>query len=278
MNDQDEQERYRYLQLKAKAAGTQHAAPGQGDWKQVIGKVAKDSFMVPMAAAKDLATNPVTMAKALPPLAGMAGAMSPIPGGATLGTVVGRQLSNLALKGLGKGDQIPSGWQQAGEAGLSALGDIAAIPMMKKGYYGGMIGEAESKYPGMAGVVKEAPPSGMRTAVKFIQGLKAKDLTILEAKQFKPAVDTIFQKGWLRGTPYEPDAVLVSQKIQSALNQVPGRGVASAGMARAMTIPRNINQLYQKLPPAVRRGLGYGTGVGLAGGAAVELIRKLMGD
>ena len=248
------------------------------DWKGVV-KSAVTEAALPFrqgTMTRDAATNPVTQAKMLPPLAGAVGAMSPIPGGATLGTVGGRQLSNLALKSYGQSDQIPSGLSQGLEAGASVLGDVAAIPALKKASFGKQIGAAESA-AGLGSVPKEAPPGSMRTAVKWIQAMKDKPLTVQEAKQFKPAIDTVLQKGWLRGTQYEPDAVQFSQKIQATLNQIPGRGEASAGMAKAMTIPRMMNKGYQMIPKSVRRGLGYGTGVGAAGGASYELIRKLLG-
>lgn len=247
------------------------------DWQGVISNAAKEALMFPETKTFKMASDPVAQAEALPVLGGLAGGASPIPGGTTLGTVVGRQLSNLALKAYGRPDLVPSGAQQIAEGGLSALGDIGAIPFMKKAYFGKQIGTAEAA-ANLGAVIKEAPPSGMRTAVKFIQNLKDQPFTPEEAKSLKPAVDTIFQKGWLRGTQYEPDAVAVSQAIQKSLNEIPGRAAASAGMARAMTIPRGINQLYSKIPPSVRRGLGYGTGVGLAGGTAVELIRKMFGS
>src|SRR5690349_9894674 len=85
------------------------------DYKQVIGSALKSSIQKPLSFAKNLGTNPVAMAQAIPPLAGAAGAMSPIPGGATLGTVGGRQISNEALRLLGKKDLIPSGLSQVAE-------------------------------------------------------------------------------------------------------------------------------------------------------------------
>lgn len=252
-------------------------APQPESLQQSIGNAAKAVFTEPAAFAKDLATNPVTMARALPPLLGAAGAVSPIPGGATLGTVGGRQISNAALRLLKRPELIPSGLSQVLEGGLSAAGDIGAIPAIKGAIFGKQIGAAETA-AGLGAITKEAPPSGARTAVKYVQGLKGKEFSPQAARQAKAAMDWIFKKGWLQGTAYEPEAVEVSQAIQRGLNQVPGRQVPAQAMAKAMTIPRNINQIYQKIPPAVRKGLGYGTGVGLAGGTAVELIRKLMGN
>jgi hypothetical protein len=261
----------------AKANYSKAAKPEPTDWKQVVGTAAKEAFTRPMAAAKDLGTNPTTMAQALPPLMGMAGGFSPIPGGATMGTVGGRQISNAALRALGKPELIPSGMQQVGEAGLSAIGDIAAIPAMKKAYYGGQIGKAEVA-AGVQNIEKEAPPSGMRTAVKFIQALKNKmnteNLTPLEARRIKPAIDTIFRKGWLEGTEYSSDAADVSKRISTLVNQIPGRAAPSAAMARAMTVPNAVGKLT---PPPVRRAITYGFGQGVGGGTGFELIRRLLG-
>ena len=169
---------------------------------------------------------------------------------------------------------------QVAEGGLSALGDLAAIPAMKKAYFGGQIGKAE-KMAGLANIEKEAPPSGMRTAVKFVQGLKNKmnetPLTPQEARSLKPALDTIFKKGWLRGSEYSADLAQVSQRVNKVLNQIPGRGEAAQGMARALTIPRKLGQAYNAVPPGVRKGISYGVGAGLGGGAGFEIIKKLLG-
>lgn len=274
MTDQEEQERYRYLQLKAKMGGQQDQSV---DWGNIVGSAVKEATMRPGTMTRNLATDPTTQAQALPALAGMAGGASGIPMGASLGTIGGRQLSNMALRAYGQQDKIPSGTSQVMEAVPALAGDVFGFPQINKMLAGKQIGAAETA-AGLNSVAKEAPPSGMRTAVKFINSLKDKQLTVAEAKQMKPAVDTIFQKGWLRGTQYEPEAVLLSRKIQQTLNQIPGRAQASQAMAQAMTVPRMLNKGYQMIPQSVRRGLGYGTGVGLAGGSALELIKRMMGD
>lgn len=256
---------------------TQQQGP---DWKGVIGKALQESSFGPETISRKMVSSPTAQAKALPYLAGTAGGISPIPGGSTLGTVGGRQLSNLALKSYGRPDLIPSGFQQAVEAGGAALGDIAAIPPIKSAYFGKKIGEAEAQ-AGMANIEKMAPPSGMRTAVKMVQGLKNKmnqdTLTPLEARQIKPALDTIWKKGWLKGSEYSADLYDVTKRINAVLNQIPARQEAVQGMSRAMTIPRMMGKTVGWIPQNVKRGLSFGIGEGMGGGTAFELIRRLLG-
>lgn len=241
------------------------------DWKQTIGSAVKSSFQKPAAFAKDLGTNPQTMANAMPTLLGTAGGMSPIPGGATGGTLLGQGLRAGADKLMGK--PVPGLMQHGLELGGAALGDVMAIPAMKAKYYGGQIGEAESKFPGMADVIKEAPPSGPRPAVKFAQQLKGQDLSPLEAKRFQPAMKTVYDKGIPFQKPYKmyaPDFMEANRAITKGLNKIPGRQVASDAMAKAMTIPNAIRDARQAIwqNPILRR-LIYAavTGAGLGEGA-----------
>lgn len=244
---------------------------GGTDWKNVVGSAVKSSFQKPASYLKDLGTKPESMAGAMPGLLGTAGAISPIPGGATMGTGVGQGLRDLSLKALKK--PIPGMMQHGLELGGAALGDIAAIPAMKAKYYGGQIGEAESKFPGMADVIKEAPPSGPRPAVKFAQQLKGQDLTPLEAKRFQPAMKAVYEKGIPFQKPYKmysPDFAQANQAITSGLNKIPGRQVPAEAMAKSMTIPNAIRNAKQAIwqNPILRR-LIYAaiTGAGIGEGA-----------
>lgn len=109
--------------------GTSHPAqPPSQSFGGMVGQVAQDVFMKPAKAAEDLATNPVTMAKALPYV--MSAAATEIPGGNTGGMVAGRQISNEALRLLGHSEDIPSGGEQLAEAGGAVIAD-AAGPIMR---------------------------------------------------------------------------------------------------------------------------------------------------
>lgn len=249
------------------------ASPQGPDWKGVVTQAAKEATMRPGTNMRSLMTDPVTQAKALPALAGTVGGLSPLPGVATLGTVVGRQLSNLALRAYGKPEEIPSTGSQIAEGGLAALGDVIAIPKLKSAYYGSKIGQAESKFPGMANVVKEAPPSSPRTAVKLAQQLEGKDLSPLDAKRYQPAIDTIYKKGYPFQSAYKmysPDFQKASAAVSSGLNKIPGRAAPAAAMAQANKIPNfirdNIQVAWQN--PLVRRAIYAAlTGLGIGEGA-----------
>lgn len=246
------------------------------DWKGVVGSAVKDSFQKPARYLKDLGTNPESMAHAMPGLMGAAGGLSPVPGGATIGTGAGQVVQDIALSALKK--PIPSGLQHGLELGGAAIGDISAIPAIKSAHYGAQIGQAE-KAAGLGNIVKEAPPSGMRTAVKYVQSLKGKPfMSVQEARSIKPALQTIWDKGWLRGTEYEADLFKVQTKINKLLNQIPGRAEPVAAMGKAMTIPRMISKGYKAIPSQFKRGASYGTGAAAAGMSVYEIMKKIMGQ
>lgn len=215
--------------------------------------------------------NPKNELKNLPLAAGALGGAGPMIGGGIMGTGIGqiaRYAGDKAFK-----QPVPSVLQHALELGGAAFGDAVTAP----GKYGARIGAAE-KAAGLGAVEKEAPPASIRTAVKFVNQIKDKDLTPETAKQFKPAIDTIFKKGWLRGTEYEPDLVQVSKKIQSTLNTIPGRAEPSAGLAKMMYVPNKIRDAYQILPKGARQGIAWGSGAVGAGGVLAEVMKKLLGQ
>lgn len=249
----------------------------------VVGKAVNEAFMRPGTVTRKLASDPVAQAKALPTLTGMAGGISPIPGGATLGTVGGRQLSNLALKAYGRPDQIPSVGQQVGEGALAALGDVAAIPYVKNKVFGSQIGNAEKaaglitkgadKYPtsGNVGEVLNTLESQLDTgAINTPQA----------AKEAYSVTKFIHENPKLVGKSGEisVQAQRVGQKAQAALNKfTPGRLGPAQAMARANTIPRAMNKAYQAVPGPVKQGLGLAAAGGI-GGLGWEVIRKMIGD
>jgi hypothetical protein len=94
-----------------------------------VGQAASDALTIPAKAMTDLATNPVTMAHALPVVAGAAGAISGIPGGATLGNVGGNLVADAALKVM---DQpTPSVTSQVAQGAGAAVSDLIG-PLMSK--------------------------------------------------------------------------------------------------------------------------------------------------
>jgi len=214
-------------------------------------------------------SDPILNAKAMPTVLGTAGAFTPIPGGATMGTAAGQGIRDAMLKTMGQ--PLPSSLQHVGELGLSALGDATAIPAIKGNIAGKQIGEAMGN-AGLNAVEKTAPPSNIRTAIKLAQQINAKGaLTPEEATSLKPAIDSIWSKGWLSQkaySQYAPDVAQASSKIADALNTVPGRAGPSADMASAMTIPNAIKGAWQatrRLPLWVQIGLGTSGGGGLLG-------------
>lgn len=223
-------------------------------------------------------SDPVTNLKALPAVLGTAGALSPIPGGATIGTVGGRQLSNEGLRLMGRSDQIPSTMSQVGEGALSVLGDAIAIPAIKKAVLGPKIGAAET-LAGLGDIEKTAPPSNVRTAIKLAQQINSKgSLTPEEAKALKPAMDSIWQNGWLSKDAYKqyaPDVADASGLIQKALNSIPGRAAPAAEMAGAMTIPNMVQKVWSAVPRSVKYGMGVGTGAIGTGDLLYQALKKV---
>jgi len=258
-------------EFEFRARAENETAQKQMGGKPPLGFVAKQIWgMMPQ--------NPKNQVQNLPMVGGALGGASPIPGGTFMGTALGQGARDAILKTMGS--PIPSGWQHAGELGTAAFSDVVPIPFAKKAYFGKQIGEAE-KAAGMANIAKEAPPSGARTAVKFVQSLKDKmnsePITAEEARAAKPALDFIHQKGWLQGTEYSADLAKISERVRDVVNTIPGRAAPAEAMRAAMTIPRFVGNVYNAIPPNIRRGIGYGAGVGIGGGTGYELIRKLMG-
>lgn len=249
------------------------------DYGQVVGSAIKNALVQPGSMTRDLATNPVTQAKALPELAGYAGALSPMPGGATLGTVLGRQLSNTALKAYGRPEEIPSSNSQILEGGAAALGDVAAIPFIKKAIFGKQIGAAEKA----AGVVTRPPdrlptPGNVGEVLNTLESqLKSGAITDAQTAREAYAISKYVNKNPNlvgKSDEIKVAAWRVGKLAQETLNKlVPGRLEPAQGMAKAMTIPRFIGKAYKAIPPKVRTGLELGAG----GDIVYQVINKLLG-
>lgn len=255
------------------------------DWSEVIGRAVKDSFQRPAAYAKDLGTNPVSMANAMPTALGMAGGMSPIPGGATMGTAAGQGLRDLGL-GLMK-KPIPGLMQHGLELGGAALGDLAAIPAMKKSYYGGQIGKVEKA----AGVpppqdIQSLPMStGQKSAGDFIndainsvKGSEGRG-TAGYWKSIKDQVDRIYNMGADQKLTGLDKGRLrwLNQQVQEGLNRaVPGRAGPAGALAQSQTIPNFLGKATRDIPSKYKVAAVGGGGIG-ASFAVGELIKKLIG-
>lgn len=241
------------------------------DWGGVIKSALNEASMGNGSKMRDLMSDPITQAKVLPYLTS-AGAL-PF-GGPTAGYAMGRGLSDAALASYGRSDQIPAAGQQAIELGTSLAGE--AIPALGRYQAGKDIGAAESAVPGLSSVEKEAPPSNVRTAVKFMQNLKNKpSLTIEEAKAAQPAVKSVWGSPWVRDPRYSsylPDLADASQKVSDALNQIPGRAAAADTMAQLSTIPNYVGKAVKAVPKAVKFGMGMGAGEGITDALAKAIF------
>lgn len=257
------------------------------DWPKVVGQSVKDMFQKPAAFAKNLGTNPETMANAMPTLGGLGGAVMMPWGGSTVGTGAGQAVRDVALKTLGK--PVPGLLQHGAELGTAVLGDVAPVPFMKKSYFGGQIGKAEQAQGIVArGATKAVTPGTVGETLNNLEsqldaGLLNNPQSIKDAKEI---IDQVYANPRIyeKSPGINVQAARLASKVQRAMNGpkvgpalIPGRGEPSQAMAQAMTIPRNINKAYQAIPSSVRKGIGYGTGVGAAGGASFELIKRLLG-
>lgn len=220
----------------------------------VIEKGLNEALMRPGTITRDVMSDPVTQAKALPVLAGTAAAGAGIPMGATIGAVGGRQLSNLALKTYGKSEEIPSGAEQALEAVLSVGGDLTAIPAINRARFGAKIGEAERA----AGVITR-PPDRLPTA-----GNVGEYLNTLESQLDTGAINTPqVARDAYAGTKYinkNPNLVgksdeinvasaRVGRKASEMLNsKVPGRKEAAESLRMSQRVPNAIRAGYDALP------------------------------
>lgn len=270
-------------QVLAYAKANYKSASSGTDWKGVVGEAVKNAFLKPGSFVRDLGTNPVTMAKALPPLASMAGAVSPVPGGATIFGEAGRGISDLALKSLGKSDQIPSGLAHLGELGLNVLGDVGAIPAIKGKIFGGQIGKAE-KIGGLItrGADKYPTSGNVGEVLNTLEG-QIDNGTITSpqtAKEAYAVTKYIHENPHIVGKSDEitVQAQRVGSKAQKLFNELlPARKAPAEAMAKAYTIPRTLQKVYKGTPKLVKQGLGL-TAAGGLGKVGWDLISSLFGN
>lgn len=248
------------------------------DWQGIVGNAVGNAFMQPGTITRKLASDPIAQAKALPPLAGMGGAISGIPGGTTMGTGLGRALSDAALTSYGRKDLIPSAMQHGTELVLAGLGDIAPIPLMHKAARGAEIGALEDATGIVTrGATKAVTPGSVGETLNNLEAqLDAGAInTPQAAKDAKEVVDQIYRNPniYEKSNGISVQAQRVSAKVQKTLNSmVPGRELPAQQMATAMTIPNKLGDIYKSVPKTVRYGIGA-----LGGGALIdEIVKKLI--
>jgi hypothetical protein len=278
--DDDQEQRFRFqMQLEQEMAQQKPQGP---DWRGVVGQGVREAFMGPGTVTRKMAVDPVAQARALPYLSGFTGGLSPIPGGATLGTAAGRGLSDIALKTYGRPELIPPVGQQLGEIGLAAIGDVAAIPYMKKAAYGPKIGAAEAKRGVETVAAERYPTSGNVGEVLNNLEAQLKSGTIdnpTVAKTAKDIVDFIWKNPNIVGksNAIKVQAYRVAKLAEENLNRlVPGRAGPAMAMGKAMTIPRGIGKAYGAIPKPIKGLLGL-AGAGAAGRTGWDLISRLIG-
>lgn len=253
------------------------------DYKQVIGDSIKNMFQKPAAFAKDLGTNPQTMANAMPTALGTLGGISPFPGGATAGTLVGQGLRAGADKMMGS--PVPGLLQHGAELGGAALGDVAAIPYVKNKIFGGQIGKLETA----AGVPKKIRSLPMAVGQKSTGDFINDAMDSVEAsqgrgtatywKQIKDQIDRIYELGKDQGLTALDRTNLrgLNQDVQAGLNAaVKGREVPAQALAKSQTIPNFIGNTMREIPSKYKIA---GIGGGAIGGALgiAEIVKKLLG-
>lgn len=249
----------------------------QTNYTQMIGDAIKHTITRPAAFAKDLGTNPVTMANAMPTLLGGLGGVSPFPGGATLGTGLGQGIRDLALKTLDK--PVPGLMQHGLELGGSALGDVVAIPGIKSKIFGGLIGDAEKGAGVVArGAEKAITPGSVGQTLRDLEAqIDAGTLSTAQgAKDAKEIVDQIYMnpKIYEKSPGINVQAARVSKKVQFLLNRmIPGRAGPAQALGKAMTIPNKIEKGWEAIPWAVKKGLQGAVGAGIGW----EGMKKLLG-
>lgn len=241
------------------------------------------------STAKDLGTNPVTMAKVLPYATQGAASFLGGPMAGTRGYAGGRILSDLALTALGQEKQIPPINRQLMEGAGAVAGDVLPlVPALNRKVYGGDIAAAEKagNVPPAQDIPSIPMALGQKTVGEFINDTM--DSVKAAAgrgnpvfwKQIKDQIDRIYQLGKDQGLTGLDRGRLefLNSAVQSGLNTaVPGRGLPAGLLANSQVVPNAIQKTYQSLSPAVRTGLGFGTGTSAAGGLAYSLYKALGG-
>lgn len=263
-------------EFEFRARSEKEAQSQQPNWKGIVGNAIKSSIQKPLAYAKDLGTNPESMANAMPGLLGTAG-LGVMPwGGGTAGTAIGQGIRAGALTALGKKDQIPPMLDindkfpfvhgQIPELGLAALGDVAAIPL-KRNMLGRKIGVVEKNADVLArGAEKAITPGSVGQTLRDLEAqIDAGTINSAQgAKDAKEIVDQIYMnpKIYEKSPGINVQSARVSQKVQKLLNEmIPGRAEPAKEMAKVMQVPNMIQRGWRATPWAVKKGAQGAAGV-----------------
>lgn len=224
-----------------------------------VKQAASDVFTKPASAIVDLGTNPETMANAMPPVLGTAGAMMPVPGGATMGTAAGQGIRDLALTALKK--PVPSLLQHGLELGGAALGDVTAIPAINRSRIGNEIGAVErtagvpppQQIPSLPKPMAGQPVSGgLDNTIQAVERAKSEGMgSPTFWKQIKDQVDSFYGLGKdVKLTDLDKGKLkYLSAQVQNGLNNaVPGRAPLAADLARSQLIPNAIGNTVRSVP------------------------------
>lgn len=262
------------------------------DWGGVVRSALNEASMGNGSKMRDLMTDPITQAKVLPYLAQGVGTILPTPMGATKGYAAGRALSDAALASYGRSDLIPSKGKQALEAGGSILGDLTAIPAIKKASYGNAIGDVETAagipdptihpeaYPSLP---RPGGPQTVSNAVDDAVGMvndPAVEKTPIFWKRLKDQIDWIYSRGKDEAMSKLDKIKLsgLSTVAENNLNQsVLGRAPIAEDMSNSLAAPRAIEKAWTSLPPRVRAGIQFFAPTAGIGGGLAEIFKMIGG-
>jgi hypothetical protein len=245
---------------------------------QTVGSAAKRALLSPFSAARKLATDPETMAKALPLAMGTAG-LGLGPAGAAIGGAAGSALSNLALTGLGSksAPQVEPGevfnLQTAGEAigsgALGLLGNPSARAVGKglvssAGRVGDALGDIERAakvYTNKSIPVPERPEAVSATINSLNATAELIKRGVKQSPQMMRDQLEVIDKLFKAGASGRDGAILAksAETIRGALNQaIPGRADRALAVAVANQRNRLIGSPITKIGGAVLGGSGLG--------------------
>lgn len=263
-------------------AGFQEEGP---DWGGVVKDALNEAKMGNGSKMRALMTDSVTQAKVLPYLAGGGLGVTGVPMGGALGTGGGHLLADAALKSYGREDLIPSMGRQLTDMALAGLGDVTAIPAVNRKIFGGQVGAAEraAKFPPAQDVRSIPMNTGQKTLGDFVNdaldSVKSSggQGTPSYWMQLKDQVDRIYKLGKDQALTRLDQGRLkfLNKAIQAGMNaNAPGRAGPAANLAMSQVVPNAITKAGRSIPTWAKYAMGTGaTAAGLGGlGKALSLI------
>jgi len=246
-----------------------------GDWRSRAIPVDQNGPTSPIGATAKamwdiLPQNPKNLLNNLPLVTSGIGAVSPVPGGATMGMAGGQGVRDLILNRLKK--PVPSMLQHGLELGGAALGDVIAFPAINRARIGKQIGAVEqaagvpppqqiSSLPKpMAG---QPVSGGLDNTIQAVERAKSEGMGSPSFwKQIKDQVDSFYGLGKdVKLTDLDKGKLkYLSAQVQKGLNNaVPGRAPLAADLARSQMVPNVIGNAIRSTPTWAKLAL---TGVG----------------